>query len=146
MAKSRRSIRRSSGDRWLSWSERAGRMQNWKRSLAARIGQSGSGSSRRIATWAEATAAEEPAAQAGTGNPVKSRGLVCDGEHRETEALFGFVKANQARYPVAIMCRLLKVSRSGYYAWVDRPLSARAREDARLTALIHGIHRRSKGT
>ncbi len=55
------------------------------------------------------------------------------------------MKANQARYPVALMCRLLKVSQSGFYAWVDRPRSARAREDIALTALIHGIHRRSKG-
>jgi putative transposase len=44
------------------------------------------------------------------------------------------------------MCRLLKISKSGFYAWDGRPLSARAREDVQLTALIHGIHRRSKGT
>jgi putative transposase len=55
------------------------------------------------------------------------------------------VKANQADYPVQLMCRLLKVSRSGYYAWRDRPLSARARSDIALTALIHQIHRRSRG-
>jgi len=55
------------------------------------------------------------------------------------------VKANQACYPVQVMCRLLKVSRSGFYAWDERPLSTRAREDIALTALIHGIHRRSKG-
>jgi putative transposase len=34
------------------------------------------------------------------------------------------------------MCRTLKVSRSGYYAWLVRPLSQRARENARLLQLI----------
>lgn len=43
------------------------------------------------------------------------------------------------------MCRLLKISKSGFYAWADRPRSMRAREDLGLTALIHTIHRRSKG-
>lgn len=43
------------------------------------------------------------------------------------------------------MCRVLKVSKSGYYAWCSRPLSARAREDLALTARIHEIYRRSRG-
>jgi putative transposase len=43
------------------------------------------------------------------------------------------------------MCRVLKISRSGYYAWCDRPLSARARRDLWLTEKIEEIHRRSRG-
>ena len=55
------------------------------------------------------------------------------------------MKANQATYPVRVMSRLLGVSASGFYAWVQRPMSARAVEDIGLTALIHAIHRRSGG-
>ena len=55
------------------------------------------------------------------------------------------MKANQATHPVRVMCRLLKISKSGFYAWDGRPMSARAREDIGLTAKIHAIHRRSRG-
>jgi putative transposase len=50
------------------------------------------------------------------------------------------VKVNQDTYPVGVMCRLLSVSKSGFYAWDDRPMSPRARRDVELTALIHQIH------
>ncbi len=53
---------------------------------------------------------------------------------------------NQARYPVATMCRLLDVSTSGYYAWDQRPPSARAVADAALQARIEVIHSNSRGT
>jgi putative transposase len=56
------------------------------------------------------------------------------------------VKANQARYPVRMMCRLLKVSISGFYAWSDRPMSAHERADITLTATIHAIYHRSHET
>ena len=55
------------------------------------------------------------------------------------------MKANQAIHSVGTMCRVLKISRSGYYAWCDRPLSARARRDQWLTEKIEEIHRRSRG-
>jgi transposase InsO family protein len=43
------------------------------------------------------------------------------------------------------MCRVFGVSSSGYYAWIKREPSARAIEDARLTAQIRVFHARSKG-
>jgi putative transposase len=44
------------------------------------------------------------------------------------------------------MCGLLKVSPSGFYAWDERPISARERADIALTARIHEIYRRSRET
>jgi putative transposase len=44
------------------------------------------------------------------------------------------------------MCRVLKVSTSGYYAWRKRPPSKRAQKDAMLTKKIRQIHERSRGT
>ena len=54
--------------------------------------------------------------------------------------------ANQAAYPIATMCRLLGVSTSGYYAWRNRPPSARAVRDAQLQSRIRAIHAASRGT
>jgi putative transposase len=44
------------------------------------------------------------------------------------------------------MCRLLKISPSGFYAWDERAMSARERADIALTARIHQIYRRSRET
>jgi putative transposase len=55
------------------------------------------------------------------------------------------VKANQATHSVGAMCRLLHISRSGFYAWLERPMSDRDRSDLALTGKIEAIHRRSKG-
>jgi putative transposase len=56
------------------------------------------------------------------------------------------VKANQASYPVAMVCRLLEVSTSGYYAWLERSPSKRARADAILSNRIRSIYLQSKST
>ena len=56
------------------------------------------------------------------------------------------MKADQASYPVAMMCRLLEVSTSGYYAWLKRPSSKRSQEDEGLIEKIRHYHRISDGT
>ncbi len=56
------------------------------------------------------------------------------------------MKANQACYRVAMMCRVLDVSRSGYYAWLKREPPARAQANAALLETIRKIHDESDGT
>jgi transposase InsO family protein len=59
---------------------------------------------------------------------------------------FRFVEAEKAHYPIRLMCRCLRVSRSGYYAWRKRPSSARAKQDARLRVEIAVSHTASRRT
>ena len=54
-------------------------------------------------------------------------------------------EVNQADYPITTMCRLLGVSTSGYYAWVDRGPSTRDEANARLLETINGIHSKVVG-
>lgn len=50
------------------------------------------------------------------------------------------MKANQAEFPVRLMCRTLGLSPSGYYAWHERPPSARDRANEILLTTMRGIH------
>lgn len=56
------------------------------------------------------------------------------------------MKAHQAVFPIATMCRVLGVSTSGYYSWRRRSPSRRALEDERLAERIRHFHRCSRGT
>jgi putative transposase len=61
-------------------------------------------------------------------------------------SIFKLIDAEKASYPVAMLCRMLGVSKSGYYAWRSRPPSKRRRRDALLTEKIREIHSRSRET
>jgi putative transposase len=58
---------------------------------------------------------------------------------------FRFIAAKRTEHSVAIMCRVLEVSRSGFHAWAQRPLSARAVADARLTKRICELFPKRRG-
>jgi putative transposase len=60
--------------------------------------------------------------------------------------IYVFVEAQKANHRVNAMCRAMKVSKSGFYGWRDRPLSARARADALLSEKIARIHGDSRQT
>lgn len=49
-------------------------------------------------------------------------------------------------YPLLLICRVLEVSRSGYYAWFSRSPSRRAQEEEWLEVEIKAAHKRTRGT
>ncbi len=60
--------------------------------------------------------------------------------------IYTFIESQKATHQVSVMCRALKVSKSGLYGWRDRPPSARARVDALLSEKIVRIHTDSRET
>jgi len=56
------------------------------------------------------------------------------------------MKKMRLQYPIPLMKRIMNVSASGFYAWRDRPLSNRAREEARLEIEIKAAHKRNRQT
>jgi putative transposase len=56
------------------------------------------------------------------------------------------MKAYQAKYPISVMCRVLDVSNSGYYAWTKRLPSSHTQTDALLGDRIEAISLRSRST
>jgi putative transposase len=69
-------------------------------------------------------------------------GLLREGER----VRFAFVDGEKASFKVAWMCRRLRVSRAGYYAWSGRPEPLRAQQDRRLKVLVREAHERSRKT
>jgi transposase InsO family protein len=56
-----------------------------------------------------------------------------------------FIAAKKAQYPVRLLCELLEVSRSGFYAWVDRATPRKKLADARLVLEIKAAMARGRG-
>lgn len=52
---------------------------------------------------------------------------------------FAFVQAHATEHHVTTLCRVLAVSKAGYYAWVARGPSQHARDDAVLATAIRAV-------
>ena len=55
------------------------------------------------------------------------------------------IKGLRLKYSVSALCQKLKVSESGYYAWLNRKPSKRAQDNARLAVEIKAAHKRNRG-
>jgi putative transposase len=57
---------------------------------------------------------------------------------------FTFIAAKKAEHTVTILCRCMRVTRSGFYAWCRRPESQHARDDRRLKVLVRASFEENK--
>ena len=59
---------------------------------------------------------------------------------------FAWIKQHRDQFGLTVLCEVLEVSRSGYYAWLQRPASARQKRREELTDQIRQVHERSRCT
>ena len=58
---------------------------------------------------------------------------------------YAWIRLQQDSYPVDIACDVLGVSRSGYYAWIDRKPSAQAQRRQKIGQAVRQSHQTSHG-
>lgn len=58
---------------------------------------------------------------------------------------FAFIAEKEVAFPVIALCRVLGVSKSGYYAWKARPAPQRVADDARIAAEVVTAYKDSRG-
>ena len=84
---------------------------------------------------------ENKTATHGARNTLESDDLLRQGD----DVKFAFIVAEKAWAPVAVLCKVLDVSRSGFYAWDERGRSTRSSEDAKLTVHILAAFKVGRG-
>jgi putative transposase len=57
---------------------------------------------------------------------------------------YAWITQHRDLYPIVLMCRLLDVSKAGYYAAIDRPPSPRAQRRERIHAAVRAVHAESQ--
>ncbi|WP_242651712.1 IS3-like element ISCce3 family transposase [Ruminiclostridium cellulolyticum] len=74
--------------------------------------------------------------------PKKSNGNL----RERPEIIYPIIHKYRFKFPVQKMCQILKISRSGYYAWIKRPESLRKKRNVELLEKIRNIHKVSRET
>ncbi|WP_089166987.1 IS3 family transposase [Azotobacter chroococcum] len=71
----------------------------------------------------------------------KSRRVLC----QEPQVKYAFMQAHTQQFPLKVMCRVLGIARSGYYAWCSRKLSKRRQQQTQLDRLVAQAYHKRKG-
>jgi len=59
---------------------------------------------------------------------------------------YAFIRDHREAFPVNLLCQVLEVGTSGFYAWLQRPESPRCQANRRLLVEIKAVHQRSRQT
>jgi putative transposase len=86
------------------------------------------------------SAQREQAAQRRKRDIKKGSGVLC----KEPAVRYAFIHEEQQNHSIKTLCALLKVSKSGYYKWLGRPLSERAKRRCELQQSIELVHEQSR--
>ena len=57
---------------------------------------------------------------------------------------YAWIKQHEAEFSANVMCRFMSVSRSAYYAWRVRPLTAIEKDDAELIEIIKALFQKGR--
>jgi putative transposase len=82
------------------------------------------------------------AALDGKGNIKKSDGLLC----QRVEVRCGFIRQQKKAFPISLLCRVLGVSRSGYYKYLGRDPKEKMMREFPLFSKVRAIQKRAKGS
>ncbi|MCL1107776.1 MULTISPECIES: IS3 family transposase [Shewanella] len=74
--------------------------------------------------------------------PKKGKRLLCE----RNEVKFRFIKQQSNLFPIAQLCRVMSVSKSGYYDWHKRPANVISLETLKLYRLIRQLFKQSRGS
>ncbi len=135
-----RGLKRIAGELGISQES----LRRWNRQAAIDAGQL-QGLTTEEREELRALRREVAGAPRGAGHPEKSHRLLRHAG-RDPVNVFRFIAAERATHQVAVLTRVLRVSRSGFYAHASRPPSERTIADRELAREIAYIHAASRGT
>ncbi|TRW95638.1 IS3 family transposase [Paracoccus sp. M683] len=109
-------------------------LRRWMREAAAAPVTAFPGNGQQRAELAEIAVLKKEVAKLKAERDIlkKGRGILREG----SDLRFAFITKHRHIWPVSWLCEVLEVSRSGFHAWLNRPLSDRAILDAKLVTAI----------